>query len=57
MDRTVVKMTTIKEQDEAFCLALSIDERIKVLEELNRVGRLSAGYPEARLDRSVVHAA
>ena len=57
MDRTAVKMTTIKEQDEAFCLALSIDERIKVLEELNRIGRLSAGYPEARLDRSVVHAA
>ena len=57
MDRTAVKMTTIKEQDEAFCLALSIDERIKVLEELNRIGRRVAGYPETRLDRSVVHAA
>ena len=57
MDRTAVKMTTIKEQDEAFCLALSIDERIKVLEELNLIGRRAAGYPESRLDRSVVHAA
>ena len=49
MDRTVVRKTTLKEQDEAFCLALSIDERLKVLEELNRIGRLAAGYPEARL--------
>ena len=57
MDRTVVKMTTLKEQDEAFCLSLSVDERIKVLEELNRIGRRTAGYPESRLDRSVVHAA
>lgn len=57
MDRTAVKITTLKEQDEAFCLSLSIDERIRVLEELNRIGRLSAGYPETRLDRSIVHAA
>ena len=57
MDRTAVKITTLNEQDEAFCLSLSIDERIKVLEELNRMGRLAAGYQEARLDRSVVHAA
>jgi len=55
MDRTVVRKTTLKEQDEAFYLALSIDERLKVLEELNRIGRLAAGYPEARLDRSKVH--
>ena len=54
MDRTVVKMTTLKEQDEAFCLSLSIDERLKVLEELNRIGRRTAGYPESRLDRRVV---
>ena len=53
MDRTVVRKTNLKEQDEAFCLSLSIDERLKVLEELNRIGRLAAGYPEARLDRSV----
>ena len=57
MDRSVVKMTTLKEQDEAFCLALTCDERIKVLEELNRVGRIAAGYPECRLDRNTVHAA
>ena len=56
MDRTVVKMTTLKEQDEAFCLSLTVNERIKVLEELNRIGRMAAGYPEARLDRTVVHA-
>ena len=35
MDRTVVKMTTLEEHDEAFCLSLTIDERLKVLEELN----------------------
>ena len=57
MDRTAVRKTTLKEQDEAFCLTLSIDERLKVLEELNRIGRLAAGYPETRLDRSKVHAA
>ena len=57
MDRTAVKMTTLGEQDEAFCLSLTIDERIKVLEELNRIGRQAAGYLETRLDRSVVHAA
>jgi hypothetical protein len=57
MDRTVVKMTTLKEQDEAFCLSLSVDERLKVLEELNRIGRLAAGYPDAPLDRRRVHAA
>ena len=57
MDRTVVKMTTLKEQDEAFCLSLSIDERLKVLEELNRIGRIAAGYPDVPLDRQKVHAA
>ena len=57
MDRTVVKVTTLKEQDEAFCLSLSIDERLKVLEELNRIGRLAAGYPDDPLDRQRVHAA
>ena len=57
MDRTVVKMTTLKEQDEAFCPSLSIDERLKVLEELNRIGRLAAGFPDAPLDRQKVCAA
>lgn len=57
MDRSTVMITTLKEQDEAFCLSLTADERIKVLEELNRVGRAAAGYPEARLDRTVVHVA
>ena len=57
MDRSTVKITTLKDQDEAFGLSLTIDERIKVLEELNRIGRTAAGYPEARLDRTIVHAA
>ena len=57
MDRTAVKITTLKEQDDAFCLSLTVDERIKVLEELNRIGRRAAGYQETRLDRSVVHVA
>jgi hypothetical protein len=57
MDRTIVKVTTLKEQDEAFCLSLSVDERLKVLEELNRIGRHAAGYPDVPLDRQRVHAA
>ena len=57
MDRTIVKVTMLKVQDEAFCLSLSIDERLKVLEELNRIGRLAAGYPDDPLDRQRVHAA
>ena len=57
MDRNVVKVTTLRKQEEAFCLHLSIDERFRVLEELNRIGRLAAGYPESRLDRTVAHTA
>ena len=57
MDRTVVKKTTLKEQDEAFCLSLSIDERLMVLEELNRIGRIAAGYGNEPLDRQKVCAA
>lgn len=30
MDRTIVKKTAINEQDEAFCLSLSIEERLKL---------------------------
>jgi len=40
MDRTVVKKTTLEEQDEAFCLSLSPNDRLRVLEELNRQGRI-----------------
>ena len=58
MDRTVVRKTTLAEQDEAFCLALSPDERLCVLEELNRQGRILAGYPaSAPMDRKDVSAA
>ena len=58
MDRTVVRKTTLAEQDEAFCLSLSPDERLRVLEELNRQGRILAGYPASvQMDRKVVGAA
>ena len=58
MDRTVVRRTTLSEQGEAFCLALSVDERLRVLEELNRQGRILAGYPaSAQMNRKVVRAA
>lgn len=58
MDRTVVRKTTVAEQREAFCLSLSLDERLRVIEDLNRQGRIMAGYPAtAPLDRSAVHAA
>ena len=58
MDRTVVRRTTLAEQDEAFCLALSVDERLRILEELNRQGRILAGYPASvQMNRKVVRAA
>ena len=58
MDRTVVHRTTLAEQDEAFCLALSVDERLRILEELNRQGRILAGYPASvQMNRKVVRAA
>lgn len=58
MDRTVVKKTSLDKQDEAFCLSLSYSDRLRVLEELNRQGRILAGYPaSAPMNRTVVHAA
>ena len=58
MDRTIVKKTTLGGQEEAFCLHLSPEERLHVLEELNRQGRILAGFPEsAPLDRKSVRAA
>ena len=58
MDRTVVRKTTLAEQDEAFCLALSPDERLRVLEELNRQGRILAGYPASvQMNRKIVRSA
>ena len=35
MDRTAVRFVPMQEQEEAFCLNLSVDERLRVLEELN----------------------
>ena len=58
MDRTVVRKTTLVEQDDAFCLSLSHEERLRVLEELNRQGRILAGYPAVvQMNRKVVRAA
>ena len=58
MDRTVVRKTTLAEQDEAFCLALSPDERLRVLEELNRQGRILAGFlASVQMNRKIVRSA
>lgn len=58
MDRTVVKKTTLAEQDEAFCLTLSLDDRLRVLEELSRQGRILAGHPQSGpLNRNVIKVA
>lgn len=55
MDRRIVKVTTLESQDEAFCQNLSIDDRLRVLEELNRQGRILSGCPECYvLNRKVV---
>ena len=57
MDRTIVKKTTLDTQDEAFCLSLSYADCLRVLEELNRQGRILAGYSaSAPMNRTVVHA-
>lgn len=47
MDRTIARKTTLKSQDEAFCLALSVDERLRAIEELGRLGRVMFGYAAA----------
>ena len=47
MDRTFVRKTTLKGQDEAFCLSLSVDERLRAIEELGRLGRVMFGYAAA----------
>ena len=58
MDRRIVKVSTLEDQDEAFCLNLSPDDRLRVLEELNRQGRILAGYPASvQMNRKVVRAA
>ena len=55
MSSAPVKKSTVEEQDEAFCLSLSLDDRPRVLEELNRQGRILAGYPESvPLARNIV---
>jgi len=58
MDRTVVRKTTLEEQDEAFCQTLSPNDRLRVLEELNRQGRILSGYPAASpMNRNAVRVA
>ena len=55
MDRTAVKVMRLGEQDEALCLSLSPTDRIRVLEELNRQGRILAGYSgPVKVDRMYV---
>ncbi len=54
MDRTVVRFVPMKEQKEAFCLTMPVEERLRVLEQLNQIGRSLAGYPESRLNRMAV---
>ena len=53
-----VRKATLAEQGEAFCLSLSYEERLRVLEELNRQGRILAGYPASvQMNRKAVRAA
>ncbi len=55
MNRTIVKKTTLEDQDEAFCLTLSLDERLHVLESLNRQGCILSGYAvSAPMNRTIV---
>jgi len=53
MDRTVVRKTTLAGQDEAYCLSMSVHDRILLLEDMNRRARAMMGYAEGRLNRSI----
>ena len=54
MDRTICKKTSIHESDEAFCLALSTEERLAVLMELNRVGMAALGITDEPMVRTAM---
>ncbi len=54
MDRTAFKKTSIRESDEADCLDLSPEQRLAVLAELNRIGMVALGIPDAPMLRSAI---
>ena len=54
MNRTILKKTTLRQADDAFCMAQTVAERLAVLAELNRIGLAASGMGDAPLLRTAV---
>ena len=54
MNRTVLKKTTLRQADDAFCTEQTVSERLAILAELNRIGLAVTGMADAPLLRTVV---
>ena len=53
MERTVVRKSGLRDADEAFYEGQTVEERLAVLAELNRVGLAAIGMADAPMARSV----
>ena len=54
MNRMVLKKTTLRQADDAFCTEQTVTERLAVLAELNRIGLAASGMADAPLLRTAV---
>ena len=54
MTRTILKKTTLRQADDAFCTEQPVEERLAVLAELTRIGLAAAGMADAPLLRTAV---
>ena len=54
MNRTVLKKTTLRQADDAFCTEQTVSERLAILAELNRIGLAATGIADAPLLRTAV---
>lgn len=54
MNRSVVSKSSLHRAEEASCTALTVEERLAVLAELNRIGLAAIGMADAPLRRTAV---
>ena len=54
MNRTILKKTTLRQADDAFCMAQTVAERLAVLAELNQIGLAATRMADAPLLRIAV---
>ena len=54
MNRTVLKKTTLRQADDAFCTEQTVSERLAILAELTRIGLAATGIADAPLLRTAV---